>query len=140
MDSQQIGTKYIVRIDKGEEIVTSLEKFCELRNIRAGSIIGLGAAGKIEIGHFETETKEYHSKVFEGDLEIAPLTGNISTKDGAPYLHMHINFSNAELKAFSGHLNSAVVSGTFECIIEKYDGEIGRKFDSSIGLNLLEFK
>jgi len=140
MDSQQICTKYIVRIDKGEEIVTSLEKFCEQRNIRAGSIIGLGAAGKIEIGHFEAETKKYHSKVFKGDLEIAPLTGNISTKDGAPYLHMHINFSNAELKAFSGHLNSAVVSATFECIIEKYEGEIERKFDSNIGLNLLEFK
>lgn len=138
MEYKKIGSKYIIRIEKGEEIVGTIESFCRDKEIKAGSINGIGAAGKIEIGHFVASTKEYHSKLFEGDLEIAPMTGNISTKDGEVYLHIHINFSDAELKAYSGHLNSAIVSATFECLIDPFDGKIERKFSNEIGLNLFD--
>src|SRR6056297_2021507 len=138
MEFKKAGSKYIIRIGKGEEIVETLQKFCQKNSIKAGTIMGIGAAEKIEIGHFVAQTKEYHSRVFEGDLEIAPLFGNVSTKDGKAYLHMHINFSDAELKAYSGHLNSALVSATFECIIEEFDTEIERRFSEEIGLNLFK--
>ena len=138
MDFKKIDSKYIIRIEKGEEIVNTLEKFCRENDLQAGKITGIGAAGEIKIGHFETKTKEYHSKKFEGDLEIAPLVGNITTKDGEPYLHIHINFSDEELNSHAGHLNSAIVSATFECIIEEFESEIGRKFSEEIGLNLFK--
>ncbi|MCF7886067.1 MAG: DNA-binding protein [Candidatus Marinimicrobia bacterium] len=140
MKFKKFGQKYVIRIEKGEEIIATLEKFCQKENIKAGSIIGIGAAGELEIGHFEAATKEYHSKKFEGDLEIAPLAGNISTKDGEVYLHIHANISDAELKSYSGHLNSAIVSATFECIIKKFEGQIGRKFSPEIGLNLFDLE
>ena len=43
MDFQKIGSKFIVRIDKGEEIVDTLTKFCLDNNITLGSISGIGA-------------------------------------------------------------------------------------------------
>lgn len=138
METKQIGSKHIIRVAKGEEIVTQLEKVCKQENIKAGSIMGIGAAGRIEIGHFETGTKEYHSREFTGDLEITSLMGNVSQKDGESYLHIHINFADEKLQAYAGHLNSAVVSATFECIIEEFDGEIDRKFNSEIGLDLMD--
>ena len=140
MEYKKFGNKYIVRLDKGEEIVETLKKFCEDNNIKLGTIIGLGATNKATIGLYNTEEKKYYSKELTGDYEIAPLYGNISTMDGETYLHIHANLCNQEHKAFGGHLNSAVVSATFEAVIEVIDGEVDRAFDEEVGLNLYKFK
>ena len=46
---------------------------------------------------------------------------------------------DAEGKVFGGHLNRAIVSATCEMIINIIDGEVDRKLDENIGLNLFEF-
>lgn len=138
MQFKKYGSKYILRLDKGEEIVETLKKFCVDEDIKLGTVQGIGATNDVEIGGFETDTKEYHSKKYEGDYEIAPLLGNITTMDGEVYLHIHINLAGIDNKAISGHLNSAVVSATFECVIHRIDGEVDREFSNEIGLNLLE--
>jgi hypothetical protein len=139
MQSKKFGNKYIVRIDKGKEVVGSLKKFCEENSIKLGSITAIGASDKITIGLFDTKTKEYHSKEFSGDYELAPVIGNITTKDGKIYLHLHANISDSEHKSFGGHLNSAIISGTFEAIIEVIEGKVEREFDEESGLNLFSF-
>ena len=138
MQSKKLKNKYIIRIDKGEEIVETLTQFCKDNNIKLGSIQGIGATNKATIGFFETKTKEYHSKEFTGDFEIVSLVGNVSTMDGETYLHLHINISDKEHKSFGGHLNSAVVSATCEIFIDLADGEVDREFDEEIGLNLIK--
>ncbi len=139
MEFRKFGTRYIVRIDKGEEIVETLKKFCESEGIRLGSINGLGATGKAVIGYFDTVKKEYFSRELTGNFEIAPLYGNISTMNGEVYIHCHVNLGNEEFGSHAGHLNSAVVSATFEGIIDVMEGEVERKFSEEIGLNLYEF-
>ena len=139
MDAKRFKNKYIIRIDKGEEIVDTLTKFCKKEKIKLGSITGLGATNKVKIGLFETKTKEYHAKEFTGDYEIAPLYGNITTMNDEVYIHIHINISDKDHKSYGGHLNYAYVSATFEGIIEVIDGEVDRRFSEEIGLNLLKF-
>ena len=139
MLTKKFNNKIIVRIDKGEEIVESLEKICEKNNITLGSISGIGATDKVKIGLFDVSTKKYHSKELIGNYEIAPLSGNISTMDNKTYLHLHINLCDSNHNAFGGHLNSAIVSATFECVIDIIDGQIDRKFSEEIGLNLIDF-
>lgn len=140
MKYKKFGNKYIVRIDRGEEVVESLKKFCKENSIKLGSITAIGASNKITIGLFDTKTKKYHSKEFTGDYELAPVIGNITTKDGEVYLHLHANISDSEHKSFGGHLNSAVISGTFEAIIDVIDGEVERKFNDQLGLNLFKME
>jgi len=138
MQFKKFNNKYIIRIDKGEEIVETLKKFCKDNKITLGSVSGIGAANKIVIGLFETGTKKYHSQEFNGDFEIVPLAGNISTMKGETYLHLHANIADIKHNSFGGHLTSALVSATFETIIDSIDGEVDRKFSDGIGLNLLE--
>ena len=138
MQGKKLGDKFVVRIDRGEEVVSVLKEFCSKENIKVGSISGIGATNKVEVGFFVTETNEYHSKVFEGDFEITSLIGNVSTMDGETYLHLHINLSDSDHKAFGGHLNSAVISATCEIFIDVYDGSVEREFDDSVGLNLIK--
>ena len=138
MKYKQFGKKVIIRIDQGEEIVESLTQICNSLKINFGTITGLGAVNKVTIGLFDTKTKEYHSTELTGDHEIAPLYGNITSMNNKPYLHLHANLCDNKHKSFGGHLNKAIVSATFEGIIDIIDGKVERKFDSNIKLNLLK--
>lgn len=132
----KIGNKYFVRIDKGEEVVSSLMKFCAEKGVKLGSIVGIGATDRVTIGLFNTEIKEYHNKQLVGEYEITNLTGNVTTKDGEVYLHLHITLGDENYNAHGGHLNECWISGTCELVIDTADGEIGRFFDDYSGLNL----
>ncbi len=136
MESLKIGNKYFVRIDKGEEVIASLKQFCSNSGVGLGSIMGLGAADRVTIGLFNTITKEYHNTELAGEYEITNLTGNITTKDGEIYLHLHITLGDEDYRAHGGHLNECWISGTCELVIDAIDGEIGRVFDEHSGLNL----
>jgi hypothetical protein len=137
---KQFHNKVMVRIDKGEELIDCLKTICKTLDIKLGSIIGIGATDKITVGLMNTKTKKYQSKEFTGDHEITSLVGNITTLNGEVYLHLHVTICNIEHKALGGHLTSAVISATFEGIIDIIDGQINREYNDEIGLNLLSLK
>ena len=139
MKHQRFKDKVVVRIDKGEEIIASLKAVCKEQQIKTGSILGIGAVGKITIGLLNTNTKLYHSMELVGDHELAPIVGNITTKNGEPYLHLHANVCNADQTSLGGHVSAAVVSVTCEIIIDVIEGTIERTYDSDMGINLFEF-
>jgi hypothetical protein len=138
MKHQRFKDKVVVRIDKGEEIIASLKAVCKEQQIKAGSVLGIGAVGKITIGLMNTNTKQYHSRELTGDHELAPLVGNITTKNGEPYIHLHATVGNTDQTAFAGHVSAATVSVTCELIIDTIDGTIERIYDSELAINLFE--
>ena len=138
MNFKQINSKVIIRIDKGEELVTTLKTICKKLDIKFGSIVGIGATDKATIGLFNTKTKKYQSKEFIGDHEIASLVGNVSTMNGEVYLHLHIIICNVENEAMGGHLSSAIISATFEGIINLIDEQVIREHDDEVGINQLK--
>ena len=138
MKYRKIASTYVVRIDRGEEIISQLKKVCEENQIRLGRISGIGAVNKAVVGFFDSQEKKYHSRLLSGDHEITSLLGNITTMDQSIYLHCHINLADAGQQTFSGHLNEGWVSATCEVIIEQFDGEINRRYDETSGLNLLD--
>lgn len=137
MHYKQFNNKVIVRIDKGEELVESLKHLCKTLDIKLGSVVGIGATDKVTIGLMNTKTQKYQSKELAGDHEIAPLVGNITRMNGEVYLHLHVTICNVEHKALGGHLSSAVISATFEGVIDIIDGQVNREYNDKVGLNLL---
>lgn len=137
MHYKQFNNKVIVRIDKGEELVESLKHLCKTLDIKLGSVVGIGATDKVTIGLMNTKTQKYQSKELTGDHEIAPLVGNITRMNGEVYLHLHVTICNVEHKALGGHLSSAVISATFEGVIDIVDGQVNREYNDKVGLNLL---
>lgn len=139
MDYRKFGSKYVIRLEKGEELVESIKIISQKENINLGTITGIGAVNKAKIGLFEIETKEYHSKELTGDMEIVSLSGNISQMDKEVYIHLHIALADDTYRVYGGHLNSAIISATGEIIIDTIDGYVGRKLNQEVGLNLFEF-
>lgn len=139
MEWKQYGNYYILRIDKGEEVVATLRNFCKKQDIKLGKVSGIGAISQVNVGLFDTENNKFLSKELKGTFEITSLIGTISTMDGNPYLHLHITIADKEFNVRGGHLNTAIISATGEIVVEKISGEADRKFSEEIGLNLFSF-
>lgn len=136
---KQIGNKYIISVSTGEEIVKALNLFCEERKIKSGNITGLGAINEVTLRFFNPETKKYIDKTFREQMEISNLTGNISTMNGKPYLHIHITVGRADYSSRAGHLLSAVLNGAGEFVVEDFGEDIERTYNPTLGLNCYNF-
>ncbi len=136
MVGRKIGSKWFIRLQKGEEVVQSLKEFCEQNQIKLGSISGIGACKNVTMGLYDPQKKEYFKRTFPEDMEMAALLGNVSTMNQEIYLHLHATFSNEKLEAVAGHLNEATICATGEIIIDQVEGTIDRKKDEEIGINL----
>ena len=140
MDYRKFEQGYVLRLDPGEEIVGSLTRLVEQESIQLASVSALGAANDVTIGIFNTVEKKYYSQRYKGDYEISALVGNVTRKEGEPYLHLHITIGNPVTdQVHAGHLSSATISATLELFLQVWDGQVGRKFSDTVGLNLLEF-
>lgn len=139
MQYRKFGNVYAVRIDKGEEILASLEGFAVKENVAFARISAIGAVGSFTAGVFDTKTKQYRANEFEGNFEIVSLSGTVDRMNGAYYAHLHMSAGNEKGEVFGGHLNRAVVSATCEMTVTLIDGEIDRCFDEEVGLNLWKF-
>lgn len=139
MQFRRFGTKYYVRIDRGEEILSSLKKFCEAERITLAEVKALGAVDDFTVGLFDVNEKKYHSNRFQFPAEITSLWGTVTTKDGEVYLHIHMSAGDVKGNVFGGHLSRAVVSATCEMIVDVSEGVVERKMNDDVGLNLFEF-
>ena len=139
MDCRRFRDTLIVRIDRGEEMLTQMQAACERERVTLASVSALGAIDDLTVGLFDVETRRYLSNHFTGAFEIVSLTGTVTTKDGAFYPHIHISVGDREGRVFGGHLNRAVVSATCEMVIRCLDGTVEREFDETVGLNLMKF-
>ena len=111
---------FVLSIDNHEGVAAALMAFCKEKDILAGNITGLGAISEATL--------------------ITNLTGNISEKDGKPYLHLHITASRRDYTCIGGHLLEAYINGACELYVEAFPGvTIGRYQDPETGLNLYEF-
>lgn len=138
MEYRRFGDKYIVRLERGDEIIESIKKLAIEEKIRLGRVTGIGAVNRVKFGLFKMEEKEYYSKEFEGDMEIINLSGNISEMNGEVYIHLHIALGDDSLRVIGGHLNYVYISATGEIIIDLIEGRVDRKYSDEIGINLLD--
>ena len=132
--------RYVLSIDNHEEIMAALADFCKKQKIKAGEITGLGAISEATFRFLDPATKQYVDKVFEEQMEITNLTGNISNKDGEVYLHVHLTCSRRDYTCVGGHLLKARINGACELLVTDFGlTSLGRRADPETGLNLYDF-
>ena len=107
--------------------------------VKDGIISGLGACRTATLGVYNLPGKEYIPHDYEGNLELASLTGNVSQMNGEVYLHIHAVFGDEKGNVYAGHLNEAEISATGEIFITVLDGVIDRKYSDEIVLNPVSY-
>ena len=132
--------RYVISVANRQEIVEVLTAFCEQTGVRSGIVGGIAAVNEVVFRYLDPVTMKYVDKAFNEQMEVTCLTGNISQKDGKPYLHLHMTCSRSDYSCVGGHLLSARINGACELFVEDYGIEgIGRRLDPQTGLNLYDF-
>ena len=140
MEYKKLGDTYIVRMDRGEEILTCLADLCQREDIRLAQVDALGAVDQAVVSVYDVPTKTFYRKEFNEPMEISNLCGTVTRKDGQPYLHLHVTVCDRDLNAHGGHANALRVSATCEMVILTLPGEVGRRLNEEIGLNMFQFE
>jgi predicted DNA-binding protein with PD1-like motif len=137
---KQLGDRYIVRLESGEEIMQTLTAFLSEKEVQAASIMAIGAVRSAELAYWNAETREYESREFEEQMEVLSLLGNCSLREGKPFPHLHCTLSKRDFTVIGGHLNKAHIHPTLEIWLEPGDGTIIRARDPRSGLFLLDLE
>lgn len=138
MQCKKYGGTLVVRVDRGDELVSAILNACQKQNVSFGSITGLGAVDHAVVGLYHVANRKYDSNTFDGEMEMVSLTGSVTTMGKKPYLHLHAAFAKADGQVVGGHLNEAVVSGTGEIFIQTVEGKMDRRADPVTGLNVFD--
>ncbi len=104
MDSVSLDRIYIQRLRPNSDLLEELEALASQKAIALGQISGIGALKKASLGIFLPREARYAVKEFAGELEICHLSGNISLKEGKPFVHAHLVISDPDGRAHGGHL------------------------------------
>jgi len=129
--------KYVLRFNRGEEVLSALAGFCLAEGIEAASFQAIGACGEATVSFYNLREKKYEDSHLKENLEIINLTGNVSLLDSKPMVHAHVSLGDGNLQVKGGHAKKLVVSATCEMALQKIRGWIERRPDEETGLNLM---
>jgi predicted DNA-binding protein with PD1-like motif len=135
------GRRIVGRLDRGQDLFSTLEAICRERDVRCGELRALGSLEAVEVAEYDQAEKRWKPgrRFASGGFEILNLTGNVSEKDGALALHAHGTFMRDRdngVELIGGHIVSARVFA-LEFVIEAFDDVILRRgVDPATGLGL----
>lgn len=138
MQVRKSATGYILRLDRGEEVMARLADFVREHEIPSGELRGIGAVCDTELGFFDLPSKTYQRTTFPPSMELVQLLGNISWTDDGPVVHAHAVLAGPDLVARGGHLFQATVSVTAEIYVTPGDQTVVRRPDPEVDLMLLD--
>ena len=94
MNYRKVNDKIFVSLQTGDLINESMRQIAVEENISNAWINGIGAMDNVEVGYMDVKNKKYQKRNFDEHYEILSLIGNITYKDGEPFVHTHVTFSN----------------------------------------------
>jgi hypothetical protein len=98
------GRAFVGRLARGSDLVEEIERFCAEQEIRAAWVSVIGAVRRASFAYYDQEESRYLPLASETHHEITGFVGNISIRDGTPFLHAHATFCDADGAALGGHL------------------------------------
>jgi predicted DNA-binding protein with PD1-like motif len=125
------------KLDKDEEVFTSIEKIAGICRIKGAIIVsGIGMLKNFEIGYFNGT--EYIKEKYEKNHELVSFHGTIAATD--PKLHIHVALAGPDHRLIGGHLFTGIVDPLLELYIVKTEKTVfTREFNKGSGLKELKF-
>ncbi|MCP4108099.1 MAG: DNA-binding protein [Desulfobacteraceae bacterium] len=136
----QLGRRFIGRLPHDKDLIACIEDFCKENSIQMATFSLIGAAKSATIGAYDQKQQVYVTFTEKAPLEIVTCIGNVSLKDGNPFVHAHIELGDEQGKTFGGHLFSETIIYAGEIDIQELTGKpLERAYDETTGLALWKF-
>lgn len=137
MTTPRIKRIFVGTIQHGADLYESLSNIAVAEDITLGQISGIGATTHAVVAYYDQHQRQYTSMVFPGGMEILSLQGNISLRDGKPFVHAHIILGGPQGQTVGGHLLSGTRVFACEVIVHELEGaQLTREYDPATGLHL----
>ena len=127
----------LYNLKSGAKVPEDIVSIAVREKIGTASVQAVGGVDRLRLAYFNREEKKYEEHDFNEFMEVTSLLGNITLKDGKPFLHVHGNFGRRDLSVLGGHVMSAVVAPILEVVITPTKNRALRKFDHDLGLNVI---
>lgn len=133
MKYQHMGHAAYLRVDRGEEILSTILAVCEEERILSATFSGIGACQSAVLSTYIPDKNDFIHHQLSGMLEMVSFNGNITQDENHLYQHAHATFSTL---GENGHLAEATVMYTGEITIQPAEGVIPRKYDPETGITV----
>jgi len=110
-----------VSLERGEDLLDGLNRAVAELGIQAATLQVIGALEAATVGYFDPEKGDYR-KIPTGHVEIASGLGNVSLRDGEPFVHLHLVLSGPDGSAVGGHAMEGCRAFVVEAYLRKLDG------------------
>ena len=132
-----IKQTFMVRLPQGEDLLAAVAAVVKETGVRLGVFSVIGAVSAAACGYYDQKRRQYQTIIRQGAFEIVTGSGNVTLKDGSPFVHAHILFADETGNSFGGHLMSATVIFAAELCLQELEGEpLVRQHDDVTGLFL----
>ncbi len=126
----------IVRLKHDADVVQSITELAKNKGIEAGSFTAIGALKRAKLGYYDQKNHEYREMKIDSPHEMASCVGNVSLKDGEPFIHAHVILADETGNTKAGHLLEGIVFAA-EVHLRQLEGpKLERKYDELTGLSL----
>jgi hypothetical protein len=131
-----VSKEVIVRLKHDADLVQSITSLARSRGIEAASFAAIGALKHARLGYYDQISHQYRQIEIDSPHEMASCVGNISLKDGEPFVHTHVVLADKTGNARAGHLFEGIVFAA-EVHLRQLEGpRLERKYDELTGLSL----
>lgn len=137
MRTSAAGAERVVILEPGERVIETLTAYLSQQGIMAGRISAIGAFSEAQIKYWNAETKRYEERAVRQQVEVISLLGDVSEKDGQPFIHAHVTLGDSQYNALVGHLGEATAYPTLEVFITLYEGALRRQDDPAVQLAVI---
>jgi len=124
----------IVSLERGDDLRGEIEALALREGIGGAEINAIGAIETPELGYYDLPTKTYLRRTFDGIYELLALQGNLTMRDGKPFLHAHVALGGRDFLALGGHLFDAKIGVVVEMFIRPTQSPLLRIPCDDIGL------
>jgi predicted DNA-binding protein with PD1-like motif len=138
LDASGEQRTFAVILETGDEVQHCLKAFIAAENVRTAQFTAIGAFSEVELLYFEWETRTYRKNVFNDQVEVASLIGDVATApSGEAAVHIHVVVGKRDGAALAGHLGQAHVRPTLEIVLTESPAHLQKRYDSESGLALI---
>jgi len=127
----------IYSLKAGARIPDDILALAKREKMVTARVEAIGGVEKLRLAYFNHHTKRYEEHDFEEFLEVTGILGNVTLKDGKPFLHIHGTFGRSDLSTLAGHVMTAKVFPLLEVVITPTKNRDLRRFDDNLGLNVI---
>ena len=130
------GRFFLIRAPHESDIIAFLTDFAKKHEITTATFTAIGALKSATLACYDQQKHEYLKHTIDTPREIASCVGNISTKEGEPFVHAHAVLSDTNGNTKAGHLLEGKVFAAEIHLVELLGEKIERRHDAVTGLSL----